>query len=140
MFYLNNNERYKLHEYVIIKVDRINYDIMQLEYSTGLEINSNELLYEIIECLNNEKIAKIQLEYLCMDLVQKHCNGAIYLEFQEMLDFILHYGKSLMAHIKSLGLYNDNYFHYKFLNKRNNILVLARKDIYYKRFKEGVCI
>lgn len=138
MFYLKKAVVYTPPENLILSLPDLHEGILLLEYETGLYINDDETLTAITNCIEKEDQAKLELEYYCLNLVDKHCYGGIYRELELFLDFLIHYGNDLFNKVKCIGLYNNGVFPYSYRNRRYNSIQFIRKDVLYQQIRNEI--
>lgn len=135
MFYLKETDIYIPPKILFLGINPLNESILQLEYETGLQVNDSEVLNAITNCIQIEENAKLELEYYCLHLVDKHCYGGIYTELELFLSFLIEYGNELLNKIKCIGLYHNGVFPYSYESRRHNSLRFIRRDVLYQQLK-----
>jgi hypothetical protein len=135
LFYLNAKQVYIPPANIIISIDKLNYGILELEYNTGLIINDDETLNAICNCIIEENLAITEIEYYCLDIVSKFCNGNIYGELDSVLKFLIYYGNEIFHKIKTIGLYQNGIFPFVYKQRRYDSIHFMRKDILYDQIK-----
>jgi len=130
LFYLKKTTIYIPPEYLLVGLDTLNEDVWQLEYETGLNVDSDETLRAITQCIEKEDQAKMELEYHCLNLTDEHCQNGVTREIELYFNFLIQYGNNLLNRIQTIGLYHNGIFPYVYSKKRINAIQFIRKDIF----------
>lgn len=121
---------------LVIEIPSFTTDVWQLEHETGLQINEDNTLSEITNCIQSEDKANLELEYYCINLVGEHCSGTVYEEFNSIMHFLVDFGNLLIKQLKDLGAYTNGVFPYMFIKVRNNSIWFIRKDVFYNEIQK----
>lgn len=136
MYYLRDYNRNSSPEILIVNIDGLSNEIHQLEYETGLYIDSDSTLNAITDCIKCEQSAKTELEYYCLNLAAEQCNGEIYAELNSILHFLIDFGSVLFRDLRNLGMYQNGILPYAYRNRRNDAVRFMRRDALMKQIKK----
>lgn len=98
---------------------------------TGIELDTGDLLLQLVDCMQSEETALDEVDYYCLTLVSEHCNGDLYYEFEKMLEFILYLGKAMYAALQKHRAYRAGVLPYTYRSRHGQALCLQREDLFY---------
>lgn len=102
---------------VNMKAEGLMQDIAKVEQSTGLSLDIDDIVEEIVSCLSDEATAKVELEMYGLDLVNKHCNTCNEEDTEAIVALFISLGLFILSELLRFGLYRNRKLQFMF-NKR----------------------
>jgi hypothetical protein len=121
---------------MLLDLDNYRLKIADLEHEIGASINQDELLSQLMDSLQYDATAEIEVEYLYLDLVDKHCYGALYYEFERVLEFMMHLSKELLDTLRYNRLYSSGELLYAYQGMHADGVLLQRKDLHHAQLNQ----
>jgi hypothetical protein len=104
-----------------------------LEYEIGWTIDQDALMGQLIDSLRCNATAETDVEYLYLDLVEQHCYGDLYHEFEQVLDFMMHLSKDLLDAFRFNQLYDNGQLLYTYQAMHADGVLMQREDLYHEQ-------
>ena len=113
--------------------------VSDFEKDTGLILELDDLLPEIVNCLQYKNTVNLELDLYCLDLADKHCHGAIYNEFNDTLKVLQKIGYLIYKNFLLHELYKNNELNLIYHKRLNDNIILIDKgaiknEIYRTRY------
>lgn len=115
MFLNSHNDRLPM--LVNMKAEGLMQDIAKVEQSTGLSLDVDDIVQEIVSCLYDEATAKAELEMYGLDLINKHCNTCNEEDTEAIVNLFISLGLLILSELLRFGLYRNKKLQFMF-NKR----------------------
>lgn len=116
---------------LIIGLDGYRKTLLRLEEEINQEIDSVQIISQLLDALSKEEQALIELDYYCLGFLEEHCRGNLYREFECMLEYIHNLGMQLYQNFKMHKAYVRGELPYKCCDIKSNGLYLKRKDLFH---------
>lgn len=114
--FLNSREKY-LPMLVNMRAEGLMSEVAAVEQETGLSLDIDDIIEEIVSCLFNEPTAKVELEMYGLDLMNKHCNTCNEEDAEKIIKLFINLGTHILTELIRFGLYRNQRLRFMF-NKR----------------------
>jgi len=134
-YYSENASSIHMPKVILMGIEGLNEGVLQLQYETGLYLDGDESLATITRCIQKEDIARSEIEYYCLDMVNRYCNGTMYIGLDILLKFLIAFGTELFYRVREAGFYSNGVFPYTYDYRRFDSIRFLRSDIYIDEIK-----
>lgn len=135
MSFSNINPRY-LPAIIILDLSGYERELISLEEETFLGVDGQEMIVNLLQQLLVEKDALLNLDYQCMDLIERYCMRTQHEEFEAAYRYMRYLGMRLHTEIKTHRMYVNGKLPYRFYKLRSDGVYLQREDIFRKQLQE----
>lgn len=125
----------ELPELITLNLDNFCIGMSEIEFCFGKEINSLEMLTQLIDTIDNQKNAIDRLDNYCLDIANNDTDYEIQ-DYDQLLSYIHNTGMQLHRSFLDHRLYVDNVLMYSLVGIKTKSLYMQRKDVVLNELKK----
>lgn len=127
---LNNLYQANVPRLVNVRVSGFTESVYEIEWETGLILDTGEILKEIVDCLKDRMAATVELEMYCLSMMDKQCHSGIEDEVRRIIDLFINTGKTIYQELNEHGLYKGNKLDFLYSNSiKDNLIFVERSSM-----------
>lgn len=130
--FLNLNSHYQpnLPRLVNVRVSGFTKSVCEIEWETGLILDTSDILKEIVDCLKDRVTATVELEMYCLSMMEKQCHSGIEDEVRRIIDLFIGTGKIIYQELIEHGLYKNDRLDFLYSNSiMDNLIFVERSSM-----------
>lgn len=127
---LNNLYQVSVPRLINVRVSGFTKSVSEIEWETGLILDTGDILKEIVDCLKDRMTATVELEMYCLSMMDKQCHSGIEDEVRRIIDLFIGTGKTIYQELNEHGLYRGDKLDFLYSNSiMDNLIFVERSSM-----------
>ena len=127
---LNNLYQVNVPRLINVRVSGFTKSVSEIEWETGLILDTGDILKEIVDCLKDRVTATVELEMYCLSMMDKQCHSGIEDEVRRIIDLFISTGKTIYQELNEHGLYRGDKLDFLYSNSiMDNLIFVERSSM-----------
>ena len=127
---LNNLYQVNVPRLINVRVGGFTKSVSEIEWETGLILDTGDILKEIVDCLKDRVTATVELEMYCLSMMDKQCHSGIEDEVRRIIDLFISTGKTIYQELNEHGLYRGDKLDFLYSNSiMDNLIFVERSSM-----------
>lgn len=127
---LNNLYQVNVPRLINVRVSGFTKSVSEIEWETGLILDTGDILKEIVDCLKDRVTATVELEMYCLSMMDKQCHSGIEEEVRRIIDLFISTGKTIYQELNEHGLYRGDRLDFLYSNSiMDNLIFVERSSM-----------
>lgn len=127
---LNNLYQVNVPRLINVRVSGFTKSVSEIEWETGLILDTGDILKEIVDCLKDRMTATVELEMYCLSMMDKQCHSGIEDEVRRIIDLFISTGKTIYQELNEHGLYRGDKLDFLYSNSiMDNLIFVERSSM-----------